>query len=219
MHQGFFPPFRAKGRPLIHADAVECLNVHKRMKKVDQKKVKIRPALKLLVKDFIVRSRYNWQMLWRRWELYWAKTHNFTWEFFFLQWTAPDSFEPCQDMRHTPSPSQLLPPRDAPLLIVKKLGNMIYSAAAITVDMLSVAPRTREKIIGSDGGLIPVRKKMLLQTESWFMNACWCGIYFLSGEGKRSIRANVLSERLCISLAVVQNRAFSGIVIICDKVR
>lgn len=139
--------------------------------------------------------------------------------FFFLQWTAPDSFEPCQDMRHTPSPSQLLPPRDAPLLIVKKLGNMIYSAAAITVDMLSVAPRTREKIIGSDGGLIPVRKKMLLQTESWFMNACWCGIYFLSGEGKRSIRANVLSERLCISLAVVQNRAFSGIVIICDKVR
>lgn len=93
------------------------------------------------------------------WELYWAKTYNFTWDFFFFQWTAPDSFEPCQDMRYTPSPSQLLPPRDAPLLIVKKLGNMIYSAAAITVDMLSAAPRIREKIIRPDGGLIPVKKR------------------------------------------------------------
>lgn len=51
----------------------------------------------------------------------------------------------------------------------------------------------------------------LLQKESWFINGCLCGIHFLSGEGKQSKRANLLNERVCISLAVVQNTAFSGI--------
>lgn len=69
---------------------------------------------------------------------YGVKTNNFSWV--FQHWTAPDSFEPSQGLTQTPlTLSRLLLSSPAALLIVNRLGNVIYSTAAIA-DMLSAMP-------------------------------------------------------------------------------
>lgn len=82
--------------------------------------------------------RSNWQEVWGSWVFYGVKTNNFSWV--FQHWTVPDSFEPSQGLTQTPlTLSRLLPSSPAALLIVNRLGNVIYSTAAIA-DMLSAMP-------------------------------------------------------------------------------
>lgn len=79
--------------------------------------------------------RSNWQGVWSSGVFYEVKTNNFSW--IFQHWTIPDSFELSQGMTQTPLPLfQLLPSSSMALFIVNRLGNVIYSTAAIA-DMLS----------------------------------------------------------------------------------
>lgn len=183
----------------------------RRIKKVDQKKVKIWPAPTLLEKDIVVLSRHNWKMLWRSRELYWAKLHNF-------------NFNEPHQIHLNPFKIWCIRHLSCYLLAMhcclSSKGLVIWSTALWQLQLTCYhALWLREKIRGSDGGLSPVKKMLLLlQQESWFMNTCLCGIYFLSGKGKWSKGPNVLSERVCKSGCGTKDGFFRCHVEICDKV-
>lgn len=164
MHQGFFPPFHAKGRSLIHAqmqlNAWLRIKEWKKKKPAKKKKVKIRPATpKLSEEDFIARYRHDWQMLWRSWELCGAKNTQFQRGglFFFLNEPHRIRLNPVKiwRIRHLHLSCCLLVTH----LCLSSKGSVMWSTALWQLQLTCYQRRRgfREKINGSDGGLIPVK--------------------------------------------------------------